>query len=200
MVIKNRATKSLKAREKFFLAAAAAAVVLFIVGRLLMAQVNTYRANQRELLPEKLALLSDYRAAVAREKVLVQENRELDQVLESYEKYLLPSSEPSLAAAELQTHLKDLAGRAGLKIVSEKILTHRKEEHYLEIPVQIVASGGLENLRDFIVSLERAEVFIAIRKMNLRAVKKKQFLPATRTYAEKSEIQATLTVAGLIHG
>jgi Tfp pilus assembly protein PilO len=113
---------------------------------------------------------------------------------------LRPAATPPLAAADLQTRLKELADRAGLKIQSEKIMPHAKKDAYLEIPVQIVASGEMRNLRDFIVAVEASPISIAVQEMTLRAVKRPTFSPETRRYVDVTEIQASLTLVSLIPG
>jgi Tfp pilus assembly protein PilO len=135
---------------------------------------------------------------VGREAALEEETQALQSELETFTSALLPGATPPLAAADLQTRLKALADRAGLKIQSEKILAHVKKDAYLEIPVQIVASGDVRNLRDFIVAVEGSAVFIAIQEMTLRTVKRRQFVPESRTYVDVNDIQASLTLVGLI--
>ena len=192
--------RSLSARERYSLLAAAAALALYFGARPLLPRLASLGPRAERLSEEKSAVLGAYRQAVGREGALTAESSALETRIAAHEEALLPGATPPLAAADLQTRLKQLAERAGLKIQSEKILAHVKRDAYLEIPVQIVANGEIRNLKDFIVALEASPVFIAIQEMNLRSVKRRQFLPETRTYAEITDMQASMTLAGLIRG
>lgn len=192
--------KSLSTRERIFLAVGGGALLLFFFARLFLVKAIDIEARVRKLIPEKTAVLVAYQEAVGREAALEAETGRLAAQIAAYERALLPSATPPLAAADLQTRLKELADQAGLKIQSEKILEHEKRESYLEIPVQIVASGGIRNFKDFLVALEGSPIFIDVRELNLRSVKRRQFVPETRTYADVNEIQASLTLVGIIPG
>lgn len=192
--------KSLSRRERVFLAAGVGALLLFVLARIFLVKILDFEARVRKLIPEKTAVLVAYQEAVGREAALEAENAQLEAELASFARALLPSATPPLAAAELQTRLKELADRAGLKIQSEKILLFTKRESYLEIPVQIVANGDIRNLKEFLAAVDGSQIFIAVQELNLRTVKRRQFVPETRNYIDVNEIQAGLTLVGLIPG
>ena len=192
--------KALSTRERRFLAAGAVALLLLLGARPLIGRAVDLTTRVRRLLPEKMKVLAAYREAVGQRAALEQESATLAADLKAYEGAFLPAAPPPLAAAELQTRLKALADRAGLNIQSEKILPHVKRGACLEIPVQVVASGDIRALRDFIVAVEGSPVFVAIQEMTLRTTKRRQFVPETRSYTELNEIQAGMTLVGLIPG
>jgi hypothetical protein len=161
-------------RERTFLLAAGAATALFLSGKWLVIPFLQFESGAADRIEDKLAILSAYGSVVARKPLLLEEDRELEAALREYGIALLPSDKPPLAAADLQTRLKDLAARAGLNIVSEKILSHRERGAFIEIPLQIVARGSIENLKDFIVFLEGADVLIEIEEINMRALSRRQ--------------------------
>jgi len=86
-----------------------------------------------KLLAEKMKVIAAYRQAVGRESSLAAEAAALGAEINTFEAALLPGATPPLAAADLQTLLKQYSDRAGLKIQSEKILPHVKRDAYLEI-------------------------------------------------------------------
>ena len=192
--------RSVSRRERLFLLAAAAALALYFGARPLLPKLAGIGPRSERLFEEKAAVLGAYQRAVGREGALVAESGALEARITAHEEALLPGATPPLAAADLQTRLKQLADRAGLKIQSEKILAHVKRDAYLEIPVQIVANGEIRNLKDFVVAIEASPVFIAIQEMSLRSVKRRQFVPETRTYIDVADLQANMTLAGLIRG
>jgi Tfp pilus assembly protein PilO len=192
--------RALSGRERVALLAAAAALALYFFGRPLLPRLADVGPRAERMLAEKTTVLAAYREAVGREGALTAEAAELAEKIAAHEEALLPGATPPLAAADLQTRLKQLAERSGLKIQSEKILAHVKHDAYLEIPVQIVANGDIRNVKDFIVALEESPVFIAVKEASLRTVKRRQFVPETRGYTDVTDIQASLTLVGLIRG
>jgi hypothetical protein len=187
-------------RERRFLIAAAALLVAYLGARPLLGRVAVLGPQSGKLLTEKLKVIAAYRQAVGREGSLAAEAAALGAEIGAYEASLLPGATPPLAAADLQTLLKQFSDRAGLKIQSEKILPHVKRDAYLEIPVQIVANGELRNLKDFLVAVDSSKLFMAVQDFSLRTVKRRQFIAETRTYADINDIQASMTLVGLIHG
>lgn len=192
--------RGLTARERRFLLAGALALLAFLGGREALRRGALPGSGGATLLREKLAVLAAYREAVGREAELRAEAERLERGLEAYEAAFLPGETPPLAAANLQTRLKEIAEKAGMRIQSEKILANVPRGAYLEIPVQIVATGDIRNLADFVVAVERSPVFIAVREASVRTVKRRQFDPATRTYSEVHDIQASMTLYGLAGG
>ncbi len=190
--------RKISSREKRFLAAAAGAVLLFAAGRWLAVPWVRSVTEAPEVIGERLAVMEAYQGVIAREGALGQEAGELEAALEKYAAYLLPASAPPLAAAELQNRIKAIADRSGLNIQSEKILPHQAGEFYLEIPVQIVATGKVEQVRDFILFLESAETYIGIRALQLRSLARRRSGRGNPGGTVSGEIQATITISGLI--
>jgi hypothetical protein len=135
---------------------------------------------------------------VGREAALRAEAEQLTNAIAAYEESLLPGATPPLAAADLQTRLKQLADRAGLKIRSEKILAHVAGDAYLEIPVQIVATGDIRNIKDFLVSLEASPVFIGVKEVSLGVTKRQARVMEARPAADPHDLQASMTLVGLL--
>jgi hypothetical protein len=192
--------RAITGRERRLIFGAAALLAVFLVGRPILSRVTVIGPQSGKILAEKMKIIAAYRQAVGRESSLADEAAVLGAEISAYEGALLPGATPPLAAADLQTLLKQFSDQAGLKIQSEKILPHVKRDSYLEIPVQIVANGEIRNLKDFLVAVDSSKVFMAVQDLSLRTVKRRQFIPATRLYAEINDIQASMTLVGLIHG
>jgi len=190
--------RAISRRERLFLLGAAGLLAVYLGARPFLGRVADLGPRSGKLLAEKTKVIAAYRLAVGREGALTAEAAALGAEISAYEGALLPGSTPPLAAADLQTLLKQIADRTGLKIQSEKILAHVKRDAYLEIPVQIVANGEIRNLKDFLVAVEASPVFIAIQEVSLRTVKRRQFVAETRGYSDVSDIQASMTLVGLI--
>jgi Tfp pilus assembly protein PilO len=192
--------RAISSRERLLLIGVAAVLVAYLGARPMLSRVVIVGPQSEKLLAEKLSVLAAYRQAVGRESSLAAEAAALEADIGAYEEGLLPGTTPPLAAADLQTLLKQYSDRAGLKIQSEKILPHVKRDAYLEIPVQIVANGEIRNFKDFLVAVDSSKLSIAVQDLSLRSVKRRQLAPETRLYTEISDIQASLTLVGLIHG
>ena len=192
--------RTITGRERRLLFGAAALLVLYLVARPILGRVNVIGLQSGKLMAEKMKVIDAYRLAVGREASLIAEAAALEAEISAYETSLLPGATPPLAAADLQTLLKQFSDRAGLKIQSEKILPHVKRGSYLEIPVQIVANGEIRNLKDFLVAVDSSKLFMSVQDISMRTVKRRQLIAETRTYLDINDIQASMTLVGLIHG
>ncbi len=197
--------RKISARERKFLIAGAGLLVLYLVlARAglpkMLAGVTSIGPQAERLLTEKLERIEAYRQSVGRENSLGAEAAALATEITAYESALLPGATPPLAAADLQTLLKQFSDRSGLKIRSEKILPHVKRDFYLEIPVQIVAVGDIRNLKEFLLAVDASKTYIGVQDVNLRTVPRRQLVAETRAYVDVNEIQAGMTLVGLIHG
>lgn len=197
--------RAITGRERRFLIGAAAVLVLYLgVNKLglprILAGVRTIGPRSDKLLAERMETIDAYRQSVGREGSLEAEAAALRAEIGSFESTLLPGATPPLAAADLQTLLKKFSDSAGLKIQSEKILPHVKRDAYIEIPVQIVANGEMRNLKEFLVAVDASKIFIAVQDISFRTVKRRQFIAETRTYLDINDIQASMTLVGLIPG
>lgn len=192
--------RSLSRRERLLLFAAAAVLAALIAVWPYLGKLSQIGPHADRLLSEKTKVIAAYRQAVAREGALKEEAALLGAEISDYEQVLLPGTTPPLAAADLQTRLKQLADSAGLRIQSEKILAHVKRDAYLEIPVQIVTSGEVKNLKDFLVAVEASPIFIVVQEVSLRSGPVRRRPPGIdpHQFPEAAEIQASMTLAGLI--
>jgi Tfp pilus assembly protein PilO len=177
---------------------AAALLAAYVGVRPFLGRLTELGPHSGRLLAEKRMVIAAYRQAVGREGALRSEAERLATEIGAYEESLLPGTTPPLAAADLQTRLKQLADRSGLKIQSEKILAHVQRDAYLEIPVQIVANGDIRTIKDFLVALEASPVFIAVQDVSLRVVKRQARIVETRPPADANDLQASMTLVGLI--
>jgi Tfp pilus assembly protein PilO len=190
--------RKVSARERRLLVGAAVVLVAYVGARPFLGRLGELGPQSQRLLTEKARVIAAYRQAVGREGAQRAESDALEAAIGAYEGALLPGSTPALAAADLQTRLKELADKAGLKIKSEKILPQAKRDAYLEIPVQIVANGDIRNVRDFLIAVEASSMFIAVQEVSLRTVPRQTRIVETRPPADVNELQASVTLAGLI--
>lgn len=189
--------RKLNRRERRFLLLGGAALVVFFLARLVVIPVARFASEAPSRIEEQKAVLLAYRAVVDREESLRKEAAAIEKALAGMQGIFLPGQTGPLAAAELQTEVKEIAEQAGLDIVTEKVLKQKKGEHFDEIPFQIVATGSIANFRDFIALLESAEIHIGITEVNFRSLGRRQPVRMGRPRA-KTGIQATMTVSGFV--
>lgn len=192
--------RAISARERLLLLAVVALLAAYLGARPFLGRLSDFGPQAGRLLQEKTKVIAAYRQAVGREGALGAEGEAIAAEISRYEEVLLPGTTPALAAADLQTRLKHLAERAGLKIQSEKILAHVRRDVYLEIPVQIVANGDIRTIKDFLVAVEASPVFIAVQGVSLKSLKRQVRIVETRSPADVNELQANMTLVGLTRG
>jgi Tfp pilus assembly protein PilO len=190
--------RAISGRERLLLLGTAVLLAGYLGARPFLGRLGDLGPKSGRLLAEKMSVIAAYRRTVGREGALRAEAEAVAAGINAYEAALLPGKTPPLAAADLQTRLKQLADRAGLKIQSEKILAHVKRGAYLEIPVQIVATGDIRNLRDFLVAVEASPVFIGVQDVSLRVAPRQSRIVDARQAASANDLQASMTLAGLI--
>lgn len=190
--------RRLSSREKTALAAAGLAAVLFFLGKWAAVPFFRFLAAAPERIESRLTVLKAYQEVVARGPSLERESLALDTALEERSVFFLPAEKPPLAAAALERRLKELAAEAGISIVSQKILKPREDEFSVEIPLQVVATGSIGSFRDFMVSLQAEEMYIAIGEMVLRSLGRRQARRGGQRAGDEGDLQATMTVAGFI--
>ena len=190
--------RAISGRERLLLLGTAALLAGYLGVRPHIGRLADLGPQSGRLIAEKTRVIAAYRQAVGREGALQAEAEALAAGINGYEAALLPGNTPPLAAADLQTRLKQLADRAGLKIQSEKILAHVKRDAYLEIPVQIVATGDIRTVKDFLVAVEASPVFIAVQDVSLRMAPRQTRIVETRPAAAPNDLQASMTLVGLI--
>jgi hypothetical protein len=189
--------RKLNRREKLALLLAGAALVVFFLARVVAIPVVRFASEAPSRIEEQKAVMLAYRAVVAREESLRKEAAAIEKALAGMQAVFLPGQTGPLAAAELQTEVKEMAEQAGLDIVTEKVLKLKKGEHFDEIPFQIVATGTITHFRDFIALLESAEIHIGITEVNFRSLGRRQPVRMGRPRT-KPGIQATMTVSGFV--
>ncbi len=87
--------------------------------------------------------------------------------VEVLEKRLIPGKSEFLAAAGLQGEVSDLAGKAGLKVMTIRPAASSRAGDYRNIPIYVEGSGTTKEIGDFLKYIETDALLIKIDKLGL---------------------------------
>lgn len=138
-----------------------AAYVFFIM------PLSEKRSELRESLEAKYVTLQKYetflKTAGKAETALDTMVKEIDDM----EANALQDTNDSLAFVKLQGYVRDFAEKSGIKIISIKPLSVVKYKHYAALPIQLEASGGINQLGEFMKQIDASKLFIRIDRLNI---------------------------------
>jgi len=141
-----------------------------LVAYLLVAGPGSDDVTVEDELFSQYRLLMKYRAMADQFDDLGEASGELDKELASYEERFLTSLGPSLASAELQRILSDLAAGAGLSLQTVKPLPLLEKGDYIEVPLLFEFRGRIGGVRDFVRRIERAKTGLHVSKLAVSVV------------------------------
>ncbi|MBI2875704.1 MAG: hypothetical protein HYY20_02350 [Candidatus Tectomicrobia bacterium] len=174
-------------REKVFLSVGLAAVILIGV-YLLLGRWFEARAAIKEEWERKELLLAKSRRIMEKEPGLRRELAAAKAELDDLHRNLLKGKTAPLAAAELQSFLKEKATGVGLDIKRERILEPVKTDYYQEIAVEINTMSSLTRLIEFLYQVESAPLGLQIKEFQIRGDNPR----------DPKQMIAKLVVSGLI--
>lgn len=179
----------ISSREKKILIAGAVAAVL--TGLFYFSDSLVPSGGQRATLETKKKMLGQYRETIAAEQNykarLEYDRRRYDQ----NQTRLLTGETPSIAAAELQKILTELAGPTGVEITRrDNILQSQTkiQDNLIKIEVKIETNCNPEQLVQFIAAIENYERFLTVSDLTVSGYRMQK----------KYEIRPSITVAGYI--
>ena len=168
----------------------AGAVVLVVSGavyfgdRLLpgrSAQAADLEARKRTLAQQRelIALEGNYRARLEADR----------QRLAADHARLFPGDNPTIAGAELQKLLGDLAAQSGVDVQRKEIQRETKlQDNLVKISVRIETSCGLDQLIQLLAAVENYEKFLTVDTLNITAFR----------IQKRFDIRPSLTIAAFI--
>lgn len=179
------ALQSRDRRALTFLGVAIALVLAYLYG------VEPLVRGQQQLAQDIAARreqLLKYQQVVARRKPIEQQRQKIAAVLKQLGELIFVGDKPSLAAAELQQVLKELARREGVKIEREKILEPIEAGNFQQILVEINVRSSVRNISRLIYQIEGYAKFLAIPEFSIEVANRRK--PST--------VKARLVVTGLL--
>ena len=175
-------------REKKFLVAGGAVagsiLIYFLLG-LFMPSVDDLAGK----VEAKKRLLLKQRETVAREDFYRARLEKYQQRLKQDNLRLLPGDNPSIAAAELQKLLKDIADQNGVEILRKDIQREQKlQDNIVKVPVRVETNCGPDQLVQFLVAVQNYEKSLTVDELLINSFR----------IQRRTEIRPSITVAGYI--
>lgn len=175
-------------REKRFLivggAVAAAILGWYLATELIPATGDTASAlelSKKKLVRQKEILQEEetYKARVAQYRQRLEEDR----------RRLLPYDNPSIASAELQKVLSDLAAREGVGILQKNIQKEQKlQDDLMKVSVNIQTNCNPRQLVQFLAAIENYEKYLTLDELIISGY----------MIQRRFEIRPSMTVSGYI--
>ena len=171
--------------------------ILIVGGVVLLASIGVYfgdqlvpgRSGQAGELDLKKKKLAQYREMVALEGNYKARLEQYRQRLLADQGRLLPGDNPSIASAELQKLLTDLASQSGVDVTRKNIQRETKlQDNIVKISVQIETNCGLDQLVQFLSAVENYEKFLTVDTLNITSFR----------IQKRYDIRPSLTISGLI--
>ena len=175
-------------REKYFLYVGAGALLL----TLLVLFGDRLIPNQQEgasYVEYKKKLLVKYKETLGQEESYKARIEQYRQRLKQDEALFLSGDNPSIAAAELQKVLSDIAARNGVEISRKDIQPEQKiQTDVIKVSVRIETNCLPDQLVKFIAAVEDYERFLTLDELNITGFRMQK----------KYEIRPILKVSGYI--
>jgi type II secretory pathway component PulM len=175
-------------REKKFLLFGGAALVIGLVAYAAVTLIPSRDLLAREVEGKKRTLLRQ-REMLGRESFYKTRAETYRQRLKQDYTRFLPGETPSIAAAELQRVLKELADPTGVEIIRRDIQKEQKlQDNVYKISVRIETNCVPEQLVQFLTAVENYSKYLSVDELAITSFK----------IQKKWEIRPSITVAGLI--
>jgi type II secretory pathway component PulM len=175
-------------REKKFLIIGGAVCLVGLIAYLAVTVMPSRDVIARELEGKKRTLLRQ-REMVGREAFYKSRAESYRQRLKQDYTRFLPGETPSIAAAELQRVLKELADPTGVEIIRRDIQKEQKlQDNIYKVSVRIETNCVPDQLVQFLTAVQNYSKYLAVEELAITSFK----------IQKRWEIRPSITVAGLI--
>jgi type II secretory pathway component PulM len=137
-------------------------------------------------------LLSKYQSLLSSKDRVIQANKAMKAALTRTEGQFLSGASPSVASADLQEILKNLAKEQGVQMTSAKVLPPREAGLYLEVPVQVELTATINQLVSLLYHLEHHKKLLFIPDLDINAPR------MVRGENKDVPLQISMVISGVI--
>ena len=175
-------------REKVILALAGVVALVYGLVEYVGEPLYLKQKRQEQKIESKILFITKYHE-ILNQTVYYEKKEQANQALAvQLSKLFLSSSQPALAAADLQKSLEDKARKTRVNLVQVKTEKTKYMEGLLTVPVRITVKSSLKKLSDFIRLIENDDKFLVVEELVIRRVNKK----------EPEQLESRLLVNGFI--
>ncbi len=174
-------------REKKFLLIGGVVVLLIIVFYLFSWYSDT-KKSVNDLSDARLFMLQKQINRISEKDHLRRRLAAVQQGLLRQEKMLLRGNTPPVAAAALQSILKDTASSLNVDVKLERTLNLIDAGYYLGIPVEIGFKASTRELKDILLKLRKSPFLLTVSEIKVRVT----------NISKPDDVYTTLVVTGFI--
>ena len=142
-------------------------LMVFIAIKILFFPLMERRQAVGESLAMRTELLERTKKAIKMRPQMEEKRRVLRETVKNLEGALLVGKSPTLASAELQSLMKEIAQRSGVQIKSIKTLKSEDLGEYIKVQGEIIFYADIRSLLNFLYNIEDNEKALVVTQMNL---------------------------------
>jgi hypothetical protein len=189
------ATFHMGKNRKYLFIAGALVLLIGVVYRLLPLWDHIGAAGDRIAVKEKQ--ISTYRQVLQQGGNLEGELKALEQRIKSAETGLLTGQTASIAAADIQSVVRDMATKSNVEIKTVRVLKPEALEKgdYLSIPVQLTITSDIGPLAHFLYRVETSPKHLTVKTLRIRVAPARA---KTISSPPQAVILSDLTVHGIM--
>lgn len=153
--------------RKYILLAGAILLLCGLLYRFYPSMAGVFAVD--ETVAVKQEQVRKYQAIIAKKKGLQKKKRLLRKRLQEHEKTLLTGTTASLAAANLQEFIKQVAAAGNIQIDTMRVMSARQEEGsgYTLVPVRFAIYSDIQQLKDLLVQIESAPKLLIVQELRI---------------------------------
>jgi len=187
----------IRERDRRALGLLALAVALYLVASWLVLPSYDRLKLAPAVAAEKEDQLRKYRRVLLRKDRYVQLIPTAKRQVAAAETVLLRGDNLSLATAELQSLLEDIAKRSDVTIAQRTVLSARKiDEFYNELPVSMAFDATPAQLVNLLTNVRMAPKFLTVRSVQVTAVQ--PITEAPKSGEHRKLLHVNLTIAAIL--
>jgi type II secretory pathway component PulM len=188
----NRALERLSPAHRRLVWLAGGGLLLILFYLAVVNPLLSLEDSWNQELVNRNKLLSKYQSLLNSKNRVIQANKAMKAALTRTESQFLSGSSPSVASADLQEILKNLAKDQGVQMTSAKVLPPREAGLYLEVPVQVELTATINQLVTLLYHLEHHKKLLFIPDLDINAPR------MVRGENKDVPLQISMVISGVI--
>ncbi len=160
-------------KEKIYLAVGGAALILAAVYLYVFTPIYDGYLETKAEIPLKTELLTRYQVLWKKRAAVEEKLKKAQKKYQDLEKIFLQGKTQSLAAAELQKIVEQLARQSSLEVSSSKVMGSKTISAFEKISLQLGAKCSLKDLKKFLFLVGSGKKYLNIDEIDVRAINTK---------------------------
>ncbi len=149
-------------RERTLIIIAAVVAVVVLVRYVPLGSLSSLSAGGEDERWLEARRVRNYQKILARRDAIKRQAEQLKSRYEADQQRLIAGATPTQVAAELQGTLSNMAGTAGLNVLSSQILREEEVGAFRRVGVRLTLSGTLEGVASLLTAIETGSYDLAV--------------------------------------